>query len=207
MNVQQQSLQELQQIKKMMERSTRFSSISGLSGIAAGICGLAGILVVLKKIEIWKLNHTGISRGERDIELLLIAAATFLCAAITSFLFIYLRSKKLNVPVLGMSAKRMIINFLIPFFAGSLFTLRLATSGAYELIPPACLIFYGLALLNASKYTLPEVKTLGYSQIIIGLVNLWILRYGLIFWGLGFGVIHIIYGIIIWWKYEKNRSE
>ena len=210
MDARQQSLQELQQIKKMMERSTKFSSVSGLSGIAAGICGLAGIWIVVKKIAEWKLNHMNnleISRGERDLELLLIAIITFTSAAITSFVFIYLRCKKLGIPVLGMSAKRMITNFSIPFFAGSLFTLRLATSGLYELIPPACLIFYGLALLNASKYTLTEVRYLGYSEIIIGIINLWILGYGLIFWGIGFGLVHIIYGIVIWWKYEKNESK
>ena len=207
MNTQNESLQELQHIKKMMERSTKFSSVSGFSSIAAGICALAGIWYVVKKIAGWKLNHINnldIPRGERDIQLLLIAIITFTVAAITSFIFIYLRCKKLGIPVLGMSARRVITNMAIPLFAGSLFIIRLATSGADELIPPACLIFYGLALVNASKFTLNEVRYLGFTEIIIGIINLWILGYGLIFWGIGFGLVHIIYGVIIWWKYEKN---
>ena len=210
MNAENESLQELQHIKRMMERSTKFSSLSGFSGIAAGICALVGIWFVASRISGWKHNHIGNSDAHQDdlaIHLLFIAVATFIAAVISAFIFIYLRCKKLDIPVLGMSARRVIINIAIPLFAGSLFIFRLATSGAYELIPPACLIFYGLALVNASKYTLNEIRYLGFTEIIIGIINLWILGYGLIFWGLGFGLIHIIYGVIIWWKYEKNYSE
>ncbi|MEO5783098.1 MAG: hypothetical protein ABIQ07_07500 [Ginsengibacter sp.] len=210
MNAQNESLQELQHIKKMMERSTKFSSISGISCIAAGICALAGIWFVVKKIAEWKQAHLGNLDAPKDdlaTQLLLIAVATFIAAGISSFIFIYLRCKKLGIPVLGMSARRVLINIAIPLFAGSLLILRMATSGAFELIAPACLIFYGLALVNASKYTLDEIRYLGYTQLFIGIINLWILGYGLIFWGIGFGLVHIIFGIIIWWKYEKNGTN
>jgi hypothetical protein len=210
MNAQNESLQELQHIKKMMERSSRFSSLSGFSGIAAGTCALAGIWLVIRAISGWKQNHIGNSDASLDDlanQLLLIAVATFIAAVISAFIFIYLRCKKLGIPVLGMSARRVIINIAIPLLAGSLFVFRLATSGAYQLIPPACLIFYGLALVNASKYTLNEVRYLGFTELLIGIINLWILGYGLIFWGLGFGLIHIIYGVIFWWKYEKKGAE
>ena len=210
MNAQNESLQELQQIKKMMERSTKFSSVSGFSVIAAGTCALAGIWFVVQAIAKWKQTHLGNLDAPKDdlaTQLLLIAITTFAAAAISSFVFIYLRCKKLNIPVLGMSARRVIVNIAIPLFAGSLLIFRLATSGAYELIAPACLIFYGLALVNASKYTLNEIRYLGFTEIVIGIINLWILGYGLIFWGIGFGLTHIIYGIIIWLKYEKNGTH
>ncbi len=209
MNIQNESLQELQHIKKMMERSTKFSSISGFSAIAAGVCALAGIWTAVQEIAAWKLRHTGSIKEFRDelaTKLLITAAITFAAASVTAFFFIYLRSKKLGVPVLGMSARRVIINIAIPLFVGGLFIFRLTTSGSFELIAPACLIFYGLALVNASKYTLSEIKYLGYTEIAIGIINLWILSYGLIFWGIGFGLVHIIYGIIIWWKYERNMT-
>lgn len=210
MNVQNQSLQELQHIKRMMERSTKFSSLSGFSGIAAGICALGGIWFVIKRIAQWKqrnLENLNASKDDLATQLLLIAVTTFIAAALSSFIFVYLRCKKLGIPVLGLSARRVIINIAIPLFVGGLFIFRLATAGTFPLIPPACLIFYGLALVNASKYTLDEIRYLGYSEIIIGIINLWILGYGLIFWGIGFGLLHIIHGIIIWWKYEKNSIE
>lgn len=210
MDKQNESFQELQHIKRMMERSTKFSSLSGFSGVAAGICALAGIWFVVKTIAQWKqsnIENLNVSKDELATQLLLIAVATFIAAAFSSFIFVYLRCKKLGIPVLGMSARRVIINIAIPLFVGGLFIFRLATAGTFLLIPPACLIFYGLALVNASKYTLDEIRYLGYSEIIIGIINLWILGYGLIFWGIGFGLLHIIYGIIIWWKYEKNSIE
>jgi hypothetical protein len=210
MDAQNESLQELQHIKRMMERSTRFSSLSGISGIAAGICALAGIWLAVREISEWKQNHLeNLDAPKDDLanRLLIIATATFIAAAISSFIFVYRRCQKLNIPVLGISARRVIINIAIPLVVGSLFIFRLSASGAFFLIPPACLIFYGLALINASKYTLDEIRYLGFTEIIIGIINLWVLEYGLIFWGIGFGLAHIIYGIIIWWKYEKNGTE
>jgi hypothetical protein len=78
--------------------------------------------------------------------------------------------------------------------------------GVYGLVAPACLIFYGLALVNASKYTLSEVRYLGYAQILLGIINLWMPGYGLYFWAAGFGVMHIIYGIVMWSRYERNPA-
>ncbi len=210
MNAQNDSFQELQHIKRMMERSTKFSSLSGFSGIAAGICALAGIWMAIQYIAQWKQSHIenlNASKDELATQLLLISIATFTSAALSSFIFVYIRCRKLGIPILGMSARRVVINIAIPLFVGSLFILRLADAGTFLLIPPACLIFYGLALVNASKYTLNEIRYLGYSEIILGIINLWILGYGLIFWGIGFGLLHIIYGVIIWWKYEKNSIE
>jgi hypothetical protein len=210
MNAQNESLQQLQHIKRMMERSTRFSSLSGFSSIAAGICGLAGTWLAIRAIAEWKqtyASHLDYSRNELVVKLVWIALATFTAAAATSFVFISLRCKRLGIPVLGMSARRVIINMAIPLFAGGFFVWRLTTMGAYQLIAPACLIFYGLALINASKYTLIEVRYLGFTEVILGIINLWVLGYGIILWGSGFGVVHIIFGAVLWWTYEKKKAE
>ena len=96
------------------------------------------------------------------------------------------------------------INISIPMIAGGIFLLALIKNGVYEFAAPGCLIFYGLGLLNASKYTLPETKYLGYCEMLLGLINLFFLGEGLYFWATGFGVLHIIYGVLMWWKYERN---
>jgi hypothetical protein len=196
MNTRQQSLQELQQIKKMMERSSKFISLSGLSGISAGICALAGAWVALQKIN-------SLEGATLQNDLLLIALLTFSVAFITSFLFTYLRSKKTGLPLWGTTTLRLFWNTVIPLAAGGLFLLRSIQLEQYELIAPGCLIFYGLALVNASKYTLGEVRYLGYAQIILGIINLWMIGYGLYFWAAGFGFLHIVYGILMWYKYER----
>jgi len=196
-------------IRQMMERSSRFISLSGLSGIAAGICALAGAYLVWRKTGCWNLGDCLFSRLITDgagLEsyLYMVAAGTFAAAFSLAFLFTWWRSKKSNVPLWGPVAKRLMWNVAVPLVAGAFFLYAMIGLKQYELVAPGCLVFYGLALVNASKYTLSEIRYLGYSEIILGLINCWCIGYGLQFWAIGFGVLHIVYGAIMWWKYERN---
>ncbi len=210
MDAKQQSLQELHQIKKMMERSSKFISLSGLSGISAGICALAGAWFASQKIHCWQYGDCQfgdlINDTDRKVqnEVLIIAILTFVAALATSFFFTFLRSKKTGIPLFGTTTIRLLWNTAIPLVAGAFFLIRSMQLDEYELITPGCLIFYGLALVNASKYTLGEIRYLGYGQIILGIINLWMLGQWVIFWIAGFGVLHIVYGIIMWYKYERG---
>lgn len=210
---------ELNDIKQMMERSSRFISLSGLSGIAAGICALIGAWFSADVIE---QNRSAVHHLKRSIEnadsilhgdfihsrLFQIAVITFIAAFISAFLFTYRRSKKTNTPIWGTTAKRLTINVIVPMITGGIFLLALIKNGVYGFIAPGCLIFYGLGVLNASKYTLPETRYLGYSEILLGLINLLFIRQGLYFWAAGFGILHIVYGAFMWWKYEmKHKNE
>lgn len=203
-------LDTLQDIKLMMERSSRFISLSGLSGIAAGVCALAAsiytwrLLVSLKADGYDYLQMRFETGRELQSQLLIIGGVTFIAALVGAFIFTYLRSEKTGVAVLGTTAKRLLWNTAIPLIVGGFVVFRLLQLGFGGLIAPTCLIFYGLALINGSKYTLTEIRWLGYCEIILGIVNLWMIGYGLILWGLGFGVLHIVYGAIMWWKYEKQ---
>lgn len=217
MNEQQQTLDELQHIKKMMERSSRFISLSGLSGVAAGMCALAGA---------WFANNVivenGGPSGYREVfirpldsmtlqdflghRLFQIAIVTFCAAFCFSFLFTWLRSKKNNTPIWGYTAQRLLINVAVPMVAGGIYLFKQMQFGNYGLIAPGCLIFYGLALVNASKYTYGEIRWLGYCQLLLGIINCWFVGYGLYFWAMGFGVLHILYGIVMWYRYEKNKQ-
>jgi hypothetical protein len=77
----------------------------------------------------------------------------------------------------------------------------LLVNGYIGFVTPLTLIFYGLALVNASKYTLSEVRSLGIIEIVIGLFAMHFIGYGLLLWAVGFGVMHIIYGIIMHIRY------
>jgi hypothetical protein len=142
--------------------------------------------------------------GVLATDLLLIAVAVFVAAVTLAFLFTYIRSRKSNLPIWGPTARRLMWNTLVPLVVGGIVVLNMLQMGYYLHIAPLCLIFYGLALLNGSKYTLGEVKYLGYCQILLGLINLWEPGYGLIFWAIGFGVLHIVYGVVMWWRYERK---
>jgi hypothetical protein len=211
---QQESLEALQDIKKMMEQSSRFVSLSGLSGIAAGISALVASFFASKII----FNSTG-SNLLRNYEgtitapitvkqfmgskLFTIAIITLVVALSLAFMFTYLRSKKHNIPLWGSTAQRLMINMGIPLLAGGIYIFKLIEQGSFGLIAPGCLIFYGLALVNASKYTLGEIRYLGYCEIALGLLNCFFIGYGLYFWAVGFGILHIGYGFYMWNKYER----
>jgi len=85
-----------------------------------------------------------------------------------------------------------------------LFCLILLYHGFVTLVGPATLIFYGLALLNASKYTLNDIRYLGICEIVVGLISSIYMGYGLWFWAFGFGVLHIVYGAAMYFKYERG---
>jgi hypothetical protein len=206
---------ELSDIRQIMERSSRFISLSGLSGIAAGICALIGTWFSADVIEQNKSAVRSLKRSITDINLaslseifgshlFQIAMATLIAAMVSAFIFTYRRSKKTNVPIWGSTARRLTINVLVPMITGGIFLLALIQNGIYGFIAPGCLIFYGLGVLNASKYTLPETRYLGYGEILLGVLNLFFVGEGLYFWAAGFGVLHIVYGIFMWWKYERN---
>jgi hypothetical protein len=193
----------LKDIRSMMERSSRFISLSGLSGIAAGICGLIGGYLAYVKLDSGNYNSIT-NKAEVSTQLLQIGLVTLAAALVSAFLFTYLRSKKTGVPVWGAVAKRVMISIAIPMMIGGLVVIRLLQLELFELIAPACLLFYGLGLLNVSKYTYSEVRYLAYAMLILGIVNLWQPDYGLYLWILGFGILHIIYGIIMWSRYERE---
>lgn len=205
----------LQDIKQMMERSSRFISLSGLSGIAAGSCALIGAAAaytVIQNAGYSPVDYTSsevvinerLRRSSVDESLMLIALLTFAAAFISAFIFTYIRCKKSNIPVWNASSRRLTFSALIPMAVGGIFLLKLLEGNNYEFIGPGCLIFYGLAVLNGSKYTLEEVRYLGYALLVLGLINLWMPGMSIYFWAIGFGLLHIIYGIIMWVKYEKN---
>jgi hypothetical protein len=206
-------LDDLRDIKNIMQKSSRFISLSGWSGVAAGICALVGAWYASTKIECWKRGdcefNVLMNQGDLNLNstLLKIALLTFAAAFVLAFIFTYLRSKKTGVPIWNFAARRLMINVSIPLLVGGIFIYKLLVLGLLQLTPSACLIFYGLALVNASKYTLGEIRYLGYGQLILGLLSCWNLGYGLYFWAAGFGVLHIVYGIIMWYRYERTNES
>lgn len=211
MNASEKLSNDLHDIKQMMERSSRFISLSGLSGISAGVCALVGAWlsanVIEKNKEVSRNSYNADSILHGDFihsRLFQIAVITFIAAFILAFLFTYRRSQKTNVPIWGSTAKRLMINVSVPMIAGGIFLLALIKQGVFGFAAPGCLIFYGLGLLNASKYTLPETRYLGYGEILLGTINLFFMQDGLYFWAAGFGLLHILYGVFMWLKYERN---
>lgn len=191
-----------------MNRSTRFLSLSGLSGILAGVYALIGSYVaftILQEIQYEQNSFRRILISFDAIDqLLLLAAIIALAAILTGILLSYRKAKRLNEKLWNQTAKRMLLNFSIPLVSGGIFCIALLIHDEFGLIAPATLLFYGFACINASKYTLGDIHNLGITCIILGLLSAFFIGYGLLFWALGFGVCHILYGAIMYFKYEKK---
>ncbi len=196
-------LETLQDIRNMMERSSRFISLSGWSGIAAGICALIGAYVAYRVIRSGGDSYI-IPTTELKVNIIIIAALTFIAAFISGFIFTYIKSKKQGIPIWNSTSKRLMWSVALPMAAGGAFVLKLIELGIPGLVSPACLIFYGIALFSGSKQTLDDIRYLGYAEILLGCLALVFPGYGLLLWTLGFGVFHIIYGIYMWLKYERK---
>ena len=199
-------LETLQDIRKMMEKSSRFISLSGWSGVSAGIFGLIGAWCANSILEKAGTNTRTQAADGVGEQLILLAILVFFCAFTSAFLFTWTRSRRNGFAIWSASARRLLWNTMLPMLVGGLLILRMIGDEYYTLIAPAALLFYGLALVNGSKYTLGEIRYVGYLEILLGVICLAVPDHGLIFWTIGFGVVHILYGIMMWWKYERKSQ-
>jgi hypothetical protein len=204
-------LETLHEIRDMMEKSSRFLSLSGLSGVFAGLFALAGAGAAYAYLGIGVLEpayrHYAYRHGRPNpdfINFFLLDATLVLVAALVAGIYFTARKARSQGQSLwGFTARRLVFSMMIPLVAGGLFCLALIYHGAFALAAPATLIFYGLALLNGSKYTLHDVRYLGITEIILGVLASFFIGYGLLCWAVGFGLMHILYGAIMYYKYER----
>ncbi len=209
----QQQLDELRQIRNLMERSSRFLSLSGLSGILIGIYALIAFGLMVNYLhehtfDIMSYYQLAFKpNGDTNNAFLhfgiILSGAMVIVSFITAYLFTLRKSKKQGLKSWDKAAERLLLNLLLPLFAGGLFILALLHKLEIGLIAPAMLLFYGLALINASKYTFNDIRYLGVMQIIFGLIGAFHTDLGLILWAAGFGLLHIIYGSWMYFKYER----
>ena len=197
---------DLTHIRSMMERSSRFLSLSGLSGVGAGVVGLiAGCMVMYLTNDYfvdYDLYQQKVYQADMLFKLIVLGASALLLAIFCGCYFTVRKSKKLGLQIWTATTKKILVQLAIPLAVGGIFVLALLQYNLYGLVAGSTLIFYGLALVNAEKYTYSDIKYLGFLEIILGCLSLFFIGKGLIFWTIGFGILHIIYGIILHRKYK-----
>ena len=204
------SADDLKTIRKMMEESTKFLSLSGFSGIIAGIFAIAGAItahfLIFEKRGIEFIDYvdgvSGNAQSNVTFQLLIYAVGVLVLSLLTAFYLSSVKAKQSGKSLWTPVSKRLIINLLIPLVTGGIFVLILLFQNQFQLVIPGLLIFYGLALVNAGKFTYGEIFYLGILEIIIGLLSAFLPSLGLLFWICGFGILHIVYGIFMYRKYE-----
>ncbi len=214
MNSEQEQLKAISDIRNMMERSSRFISLSGLSGIFVGVYAICGAIAAylyvgleFRTSQYWDAARDSVGNPNMGWNTFFFANAfaVLSLSLITAFIFTYRKAKKQGAAIWDKTAKRLMVNMAIPLIAGGVYILILFWRYQYvEMVAPSMLLFYGLALLNASKYTLNEIRYLGIFEIALGLIAFYDVGHGLFYWAMGFGILHIVYGGLMWWKYERS---
>ena len=199
-------LEDISEIKNIMNRSSRFISLSGMSGILAGMFALVGAyLAYMIVYESPNPNVIGtdiILSTEQIFDLTILGISVMILALISGVLLSMRKAKKNGEKIWDTSSQRLIINFLIPLSTGAIVCLIMIQKGLIIYVAPLTLLFYGLSCVHASKYTIGGVRYLGITIILIGLIATDFTGYGLLFWAIGFGLCHIIYGALMYFKYE-----
>lgn len=196
-------IDDLKDIKDLMNKSSKFISLSGWSGICIGVVALIAAYIAKQLINYEYMVHASSEIELKDalsntnLKLLVLALITLFMSLCLGTIFTYNKSKRLGEKIWTPQAKTLLINLALPLSIGGLCCLLLFLKGDYGLVAPFTLIFYGLSLINASKYTLNEIKGLGVINCLLGIIGLYYIGYGLLLWAIGFGVLHIIYGIVM----------
>ncbi|KUO65331.1 MAG: hypothetical protein APF83_11495 [Lutibacter sp. BRH_c52] len=212
MDKKQDQLNELREIRNLMERSSRFLSLSGIAGIIVGMFAITGVAAAYLFLGIgliepryyqFAVGQTLAKESAVYAFLFVDFMVVLVLSLFTAIFFAVRNAKKRGLAVWDATASRLLINMLIPLAAGGVYGLILWHHGYVALMAPATLIFYGLALINASKYTINDIRYLGIMEVAVGLVASIFMEYGLLFWAFGFGVLHLFYGMKIYFKHER----
>lgn len=193
---------DITEIRSMMERSSKFLSLSGLAGVMAGIYALAGAFIAYQVLD-FNPGDMSTATGSSLWKIVLLALLVLVLALGTAIYLSWRKANKSGEKFYNATTKRVVSAMAVPLIAGGLLMLAVLLKGLVGLIAPFSLIFYGLALYNTSKFTYDEVKTMGVVEIGLGLTGAFFIGYGLLCWAMGFGVVHIIYGIYLHYKYER----
>ena len=199
-------IQDLEEIKDIMSRSSRFISLSGMSGVFSGIIALAGAYVAYRTVLAYhfQIGYEGTTITTESLtDLLLIAVVTLILSVGTVIYFTTRETKKRKLKIWDLQTKRLLVNLAIPLLAGGILCLMLLYKGYAEIVIPMTLVFYGLALVNTSKYTLRVIRGLGIIEIALGLTAIYFSEFALLFWSFGFGILHIVYGMVMHLKSDS----
>ena len=196
-------LNDISEIKNLMSKSSRFISLSGISGILAGIYALIGA-----GYAYWLVNtfsYGTLLLDGKVFRLILLDLLIVLVLSVGTSIFLTTqRANKNSESYWNTTTKNLLASFLIPLVSGGLYILIILSQGKYGQTGALMLIFYGVALYNASKHTLGYIKYLGLIEIGLGLISALLPGFGFWFWVIGFGFMHIIYGILMYYKFERQ---
>lgn len=215
----QEALNTLSDIRKIMERSSRFMSLNGTSAIVIGLYSCLAAVIAYYILggagtarsflpEHFRIPVLQIDTPARLQLLLGFATVLIGICILTVVLMCRHKALKAHQPFgFDRITKRLLWNFFLPLAVGGILCLSLVYQHHYGLTSSVMLIFYGIALINASNYTYSNTRYLGYAELALGLADSFVEGHALLFWTFGFGIFHIVYGLWFYFKFERRPGS
>lgn len=189
-------------IRHMMERSSKFLSLSGWAGVMAGLYALGGAWLAYDQFN-FNPAEPAYPAILMPMQLIVLAVVILILALGTAVVLSHRKAVKRNERIWNTASRRMLLQMAFPLVAGGLFALILISKDLVGLLTPVTLLFYGLSLVCAGSFTYKEIRFLGIMEILLGLAGACYTAYGLLFWAIGFGLLHILTGVYLHYKYEQ----
>jgi len=190
-----------------MERHSSFFSLSGFTGILIGIVGCIAIFLVDTMTHGYGINFDGFSQ----LPILFLEIGIMVIGILTIVLSLFIlwkrgrnKAKKNKQGLWNAFAKKQRINLLLLLLVFLVILILIGSKGYYRLITPLLLSFYGLLLLNLSRFQSKSLLFLGLATLILGIVSYVSYTDKIFLLALGVGIFPIIYGLLTFNKSKKQ---
>jgi hypothetical protein len=175
-------------IRSTMERSAAFTALPGTGGVAMGIVGLAAaalswsVQVPRTWLAIWVASAA-------------LAAAVGLAA-------MWHKARAARMPLWSAAGRRFAQAFIPALAAGAALTIAAAVEGREGHLPGTWLLLYGAAVIAAASASIRVLSVFGGALMTLGIVALALpAQWGTLCLGIGFGALHILFGVIVARRY------
>jgi hypothetical protein len=171
-------------IREMMARSGSFTAVPGWGTVAMGVTALPTALIA-------GLQTT----PGRWLAVWLIDAAL---AASIGAVALWRKTRHSGVSLQSGPGRKYVLSLLPPFVAGLLLTIAVWQSGPVDLLPALWLLLYGAGTITGGAYSVRAVPLMGVGFMGLGAAALLVpFAWGTVLLAVGFGGLHIGFGLII----------
>ena len=171
-------------IRSTMERATSFTAVPGWGGVAMGATALVAAAIAPLQ-------------GSPDGWLRVWLVEALVAGAIGSYAMAR-KARRSEGAALSRPTRRFLLSYAPPILVGALLTFVLHREGLFRVLPGLWLMLYGTGVVTGGAFSVRVVPVMGLCFMAVGAVAL----VAPASWGdpalaLGFGVLHIIFGVII----------
>lgn len=178
------ALENLEFIRGTMERSQVFTNVPGYGGALMGVTALATAFIA--------------QRFEHGLEWTMVWFTEAALALLIGLFAIWQKAKLSESKLLTVPARKFALSFLPPLICGVAVTGGLWRTGNFMLMVPTWLVCYGAAVVCCGTFSVRAVPLMGWIFIALGALAFGLpLEMGNAMMGLGFGLVHIVFGIYI----------